>query len=133
MQQLMRPMGLESAALKPSTSEPSPEHPTYPYLLRNLVISRPNQVWAVDITYIPMARGFAYLVAIIDWYSRRVLTWRQRCSTGLELSDRSAIERSVFIFPMLLDSVVHAVARNIPDPFRCHLTRAVPRISTGRA
>ena len=61
---------------KPDTSEPAPEHPVYPYLLRNLEISRPNQVWATDITYIPLDRGFAYLVAIIDWHSRRVLSWR---------------------------------------------------------
>lgn len=76
MQRLMRLMGLESVAPKPKTSEPHPEHPVFPYLLRNLEISRPNQVWAADITYIPMAHGFAYLVAIIDWYSRRVLSWR---------------------------------------------------------
>jgi putative transposase len=76
MQRLMRVMGLESVAPKPGTSEPHPEHPVFPYLLRNLAICRPNQVWAADITYIPMARGFAYLVAIIDWYSRRVLAWR---------------------------------------------------------
>ena len=75
-QRLMRVMGLESAAPKPNTSKPAPEHPLYPYLLRGLTISRPNQVWATDITYIPMAYGFAYLVAIIDWYSRRVLSWR---------------------------------------------------------
>lgn len=76
VQRLMRLMGLESLAPKPKTSTPSPEHPCFPYLLRNLDIDRPNQVWAADITYIPMARGFAYLVAIIDWYSRRVLAWR---------------------------------------------------------
>jgi putative transposase len=76
VQRLMRVMGLESMAPKPKTSEPHPEHPRFPYLLRNPAISRPNQVWAADITYIPMARGSAYLVAIIDWYSRRVLAWR---------------------------------------------------------
>ena len=76
VQRLMRLMGLESVAPKPSTSKPAPEHPVYPYLLRNLSISKPDQVWAADITYIPMARGFGYLVAIIDWYSRRVLAWR---------------------------------------------------------
>jgi putative transposase len=76
VQRLMRLMGLESTAPKPNTSKPAPEHPLYPYLLRGLAIGRPNQVWAADITYIPMARGFAYLVAIIDWYSRRVLAWR---------------------------------------------------------
>ena len=76
VQRLMRVMDLESTAPKPNTSKPAPEHVLYPYLLRNLKISRVNQVWASDITYIPMARGFAYLVAIIDWYSRRVLAWR---------------------------------------------------------
>jgi putative transposase len=76
IQRLMRVMDLESTAPKPNTSKPAPEHVLYPYLLRNLKISRVNQVWASDITYIPMARGFAYLVAIIDWYSRRVLAWR---------------------------------------------------------
>jgi len=76
IQRLMRIMGLESLAPKPSTSKPAPEHPVYPYLLRNLTITRINQVFAADITYIPMARGFAYLVAVMDWYSRRVLAWR---------------------------------------------------------
>lgn len=76
MTRIMRVMGLESVAPKPDTSEPHPEHPVFPYLLRNLSICRANQVWAADITYIPMAHGFAYLVAIIDWYSRRVLAWR---------------------------------------------------------
>ena len=76
VQRLMRLMGLESTAPKPNTSKPAPEHAVYPYLLRNLTVSRINQVWAADITYIPMARGFVYLVAVIDWYSRRVLAWR---------------------------------------------------------
>lgn len=76
VQRLMRLMGLESMAPKPKTSRPAPEHPVYPYLLRGLEISRVNQVWSADITYIPLGRGFAYLVAIMDWYSRRVLSWR---------------------------------------------------------
>jgi putative transposase len=76
VQRLMRVMGLESVAPKPNTSRAAPEHPTYPYLLRNLKIERVNQVWATDITYIPLAFGFAYLVAVMDWYSRRVLAWR---------------------------------------------------------
>jgi putative transposase len=76
VQRLMRIMDLEAIAPKPSTSRPGKEHPTYPYLLRNLEISRVNQVWGSDITYIPLARGFVYLVAIMDWYSRRVLSWR---------------------------------------------------------
>jgi putative transposase len=76
VQRLMRLMGLESVAPKPNTSKPALEHPVYPYLLRNVKVSRINQVWAADITYIPMAHGFAYLVAIMDWYSRRALAWR---------------------------------------------------------
>jgi len=76
IQRLMRLMGIESMAPKPKTSEPHPEHVRYPYLLRGLKISRVDQVWATDITYIPMKAGFVYLVAIIDWYSRRVLSWR---------------------------------------------------------
>jgi putative transposase len=76
VQRLMRLMGLESVAPKPDTSRPNEEHPVYPYLLRGLTISRANQVWASDITYIPLARGYAYLVAIMDWHSRRVLSWR---------------------------------------------------------
>ncbi len=84
VQRLMRLMGLESTAPKPNTSKPAPEHAVYPYLLRNLKVSRVNQVWAADITYIPMARGFVFLVAIIDWYSRRVLAWR--LSNTLETS-----------------------------------------------
>lgn len=76
VQRLMREMGLESLAPQPSTSVPTKEHPKYPYLLRKLKVVRAGQVWAADITYIPLTYGFAYLVAIIDWYSRRVLAWR---------------------------------------------------------
>jgi putative transposase len=76
IQRLMRLMDIEGLAPKPNTSRPAPEHPTYPYLLRNVKICRVNQVWAADVTYIPMACGFAYLIAIMDWYSRRVLAWR---------------------------------------------------------
>ena len=76
VQRLMRLLGLESVAPKANTSKPNHEHPVYPYLLRGLTISRPNHVWAADITYIPLARGFGYLVAIMDWHSRRVLSWR---------------------------------------------------------
>jgi putative transposase len=72
----MRVMGLESLAPQPSTSTPAPDHPVYPYLLRGRTITRTNHVWAADIAYIPLARGFAYLTAVIDWCSRRVLAWR---------------------------------------------------------
>jgi putative transposase len=76
VQRLMRLMGIEAIYPRPKTTRPHPEHKVYPYLLRGLTIDRPNQVWATDITYIPMARGFMYLVAVIDWYSRKVLAWR---------------------------------------------------------
>ena len=73
---LMKRMGIEAIYRRPNTSKPAPGHKIYPYLLRKLTIERPNQVWATDITYIPMARGFVYLAAIVDWFSRKVLAWR---------------------------------------------------------
>ena len=76
VQRLMRTMGLEAVYPRPKTSKANPEHKIYPYLLRDLIIDRPNQVWATDITYVPMHRGFMYLVVIIDWHSRKVLSWR---------------------------------------------------------
>ena len=76
VQRLMRIMGLEAIYPKPKTSRPHPEHKIYPYLLRGMKIDQPNQVWAADITYIPMNRGFMYLVAVMDWHSRKVLSWR---------------------------------------------------------
>ncbi|MBB6229426.1 putative transposase [Polymorphobacter multimanifer] len=73
---LMKKMAIEAIYRRPNTSKPAPGHKVYPYLLRKLAVTRPNQVWATDITYIPMARGFVYLIAIVDWFSRRVLAWR---------------------------------------------------------
>ena len=73
---LMRRMGIETLYRRPNTSKPAPGHKIYPYLLRGVVITRPNQVWSTDITYIPMEHGFVYLVAVVDWFSRRVLAWR---------------------------------------------------------
>lgn len=73
---LMKRMGIEAIYRRKNTSRPHPDHEVYPYLLRKLAIDRPNQVWAADITYIPMARGFVYLVAVIDWFTRKVLAWR---------------------------------------------------------
>jgi len=73
---LMKRMGIEALYRKPRTTRKHPQHPVYPYLLRGLTIDRPNQVWAMDLTYIPMARGFVYLVAVMDWYTRKVLSWR---------------------------------------------------------
>ncbi len=82
VRRLMRLMRIEAIYQKPNTSRRHPEHQVYPYLLRGLVIDRPNQVWCADITYIPLAKGFVYLVAVMDWFSRRVLAWR--LSSGLE-------------------------------------------------
>ena len=76
VQRLMRLMGIEALQGRRHTSRPHPRHAIYPYLLRGLAIDRPNQVWCADVTYVPMAQGFAYLVAIMDWYSRKVLAWR---------------------------------------------------------
>lgn len=91
VQRLMRLMGLEGVGPKPGTSQRNKEHKVYPYLLRGYVISRPNQVWSTDITYIAMPAGFMYLVAVIDWFSRYVLSWELSntldtsfCITALE-------------------------------------------------
>jgi putative transposase len=73
---LMRKMGIEAIYRRPNTSKPEPGHKIFPYLLRNVPVTQPNQVWAMDITYVPMARGFVYLAAVVDWFSRRVLAWR---------------------------------------------------------
>ena len=81
---LMQRMGIEALYRKPNTSKPAPGHKIYPYLLRNLPVTRPNQVWAMDITYIPMARGFVYLAAVVDWFSRRVLAWRLSITMEVE-------------------------------------------------
>jgi putative transposase len=73
---LMKRMGIQALYRRPNTSKPAPGHKVYPYLLRNVAVTRPNQVWAMDITYVPMARGFVYLAAVVDWFSRKVLAWR---------------------------------------------------------
>ena len=72
----MKRMGIEALYRKPRTSKPGDGHKIYPYLLGKLAVTRPNQVWATDLTYIPMARGFCYLVAVVDWFTRKVLSWR---------------------------------------------------------
>jgi putative transposase len=82
VRRLMRIMRIEAIYQRPNTSRRHPDHIVYPYLLRGLAIDRPNQVWCADITYIPMAKGFVYLIAVMDWFSRRVLAWR--LSTGME-------------------------------------------------
>ena len=96
VRRLMRLMGLWAIYQKPNTSRQHPEHTVYPYLLRGLSIERPNQVWCADITYIPMAKGFVYLVAVMDWFSRRVLAWRVSITMDTEFcveALRDAMER----------------------------------------
>jgi len=100
---MMRRMSIEALYRRPNTSKPAPGHKIYPYLLRNLDVVRPNQVWAMDITYIPMARGFVYLAAVLDWFSRRVLSWRLSITLEVEFC---------------LDAVEEALARHgRPDIF----------------
>jgi putative transposase len=81
---MMKRMGIEALYRQPSTSKPAPGHKIYPYLLRGLAVTQANQVWAMDITYIPMARGFVYLAAVVDWFSRRVLSWRVSITMEVE-------------------------------------------------
>ena len=100
---LMKRMGIEALYRRPRTTKPEPGHKIYPYLLRGLEAERPNQVWAMDITYIPMAKGFVYLAAVLDWFSRRVLSWRvsitMEASFGVEtLEDALAEHGKPLIF-----------------------------------
>jgi putative transposase len=81
---LMKRMGIAAIYRRPNTSKPTPGHKIYPYLLRKLPVTRANQVWAMDITYIPMQRGFVYLAAVVDWFSRRVLSWRLSISMEVD-------------------------------------------------
>jgi len=81
---MMKRMGIAAIYRRPNTSKPAPGHKIYPYLLRSVAVERPNQVWAMDITYIPMARGFVYLCAVVDWFSRRVLAWRLSITLEVE-------------------------------------------------
>lgn len=94
VQRLMRLMGIRAIYRKPKTSQPGKGHKVYPYLLKGMKINRPNQVWAADITYIPMAKGFLYLVAIIDWYSRYVLSWRLSNTLNADFC-REALEEAL--------------------------------------
>ncbi len=99
IRRLMRVMGMEALYPKPRTSIPDKSHSIYPYLLRELVINRPNQVWATDITYIPMKQGFTYLVAIMDWYSRYVLSWRVSTSMDTRFC-LEALEEALNRYPV---------------------------------
>jgi len=102
VQRLMRLMGLTAVGPKPSTSQPHPDHVVYPYLLRHVAVERPRQVWSADITYCPLPRGFMYLVAVIDWFSRYVLAWR--LSNTLDVG-------------FCLETLEAALAQGTPDIF----------------
>jgi len=93
---LMRRMGIEAIYRRPNTSKPAPGHRVYPYLLRGLTIDRPNHVWATDITYIPMARGFVYLAAVMDWFARRILAWRLS-NISISMDGKGAWRDNVFV------------------------------------
>jgi putative transposase len=95
---LMRKMGLEPVYQRPNASAPHPEHKIYPYLLKGLEINEPNKVWCADITYIPMRRGFLYLVAIMDWYSRKILSWRLSNSLDADFCV-TALQEALARFP----------------------------------
>lgn len=100
---MMKRMGIEAIYRRPNTSKPAPGHRIYPYLLRGMTIDRSNQVWAMDITYIPMARGFVFLAAVLDWFARRVLSWRVSITMEVEFC---------------LDAVEEALARyGTPETF----------------
>ncbi len=89
---LMKKMAIAALYRRPNTSKPAPGHKVYPYLLRNLAVTRPNQVWAMDITYIPMARGFVYLAVVIDWFSRKVLAWRLSITLSADFCVEALVE-----------------------------------------
>lgn len=93
----MKRMGIEALYRRPNTSKPAPEHRVFPYLLRKVTVDRPDHVWAMDITYIPMAKGFVYLAAVVDWYTRRVLSWRLSVTMSVDFcleAVEEALERS---------------------------------------
>ena len=115
VQRLMRVMGIESMAPKPSTSMPYPEHAKYPYLLRGLHICRANQVWATDITYIPMRAGFVYLVCVMDWFSRRVLSWRLSTTMDTEFCVE-ALEEAILRFGRAKRRNMHPVSLRTSSP-----------------
>jgi putative transposase len=122
VQRLMRLMGIEAVYPHPKTSKPHPGHKIYPYLLRKLTIDRPNQVWAADITYIPLRRGFMYLVAVMDWYSRKVLSWRLSntldadfCVSALEEAIRLHGRPEIFNTDQGSQFTSHAFTKTLED------------------
>src|SRR5512140_2078072 len=108
-------MGVEALYRRPRTTKPEPGHKIYPYLLRGMAITRPTQVWAMDITYIPVARGFVYLAVVLDWFSRRVLSWRV-----------SITMEAAFCVETLEDALARAASRTSSIPTRVRSSRARP-------
>jgi AraC-like DNA-binding protein len=109
---MMKRMGIEALYRRPSTSKPAPGHKIYPYLLRGLKVERPNQVWAMDITYIPMARGFVYLAAVVDWFSRRVLIHTQRDANQPQRVEGAGIDAE----PSLSRRLIALMERHLDFP-----------------
>lgn len=109
---LMKRMGVEALYRKPRTTRKHPQHPIYPYLLRGLKIDRPNQVWAMDITYIPMARGFVYLTAVVDWFTRRVLAWRVSITMDVYFCIEAVEEAGIFAGFKFYVAVVTAIGHH---------------------
>lgn len=124
---LMKRMGIEAIYRRPNTSRPAPGHKIYPYLLRKLPITRPNQVWAMDITCIPMARGFVYLAAVVDWFSRKVLAWKLSITLDTAFCHRIAGRNP---FRIALEAVEEALAKHgKPETFRVQTHKMVGMIS----
>jgi putative transposase len=129
---LMRLLGLQAIYPKPNTSTPHPTHPIYPYLLKNLAITGPNQVWATDITYIRLGRGYCYLVAIIDWYSRHIVSWRLSATMESDFcveALKDALTRGTPVSGCFL-SIMPRRSRRPSDP-ACR-TKNPARLSTSR-
>jgi putative transposase len=122
---LMKKMAIEAIYRRPSTSKPAPGHKIYPYLLRKLAIARPNQVWATDITYIPMAKGFVYLAAIVDWFSRKVLAWRVSITMEADFCVE-ALEEALARLPPLRGVAFGSASRRSSTPIKAASSRAWP-------
>jgi putative transposase len=122
---LMRRMGIEAIYRKPNTSKAALGHKIYPYLLRGLAVEQPNQVWAMDITYIPMARGFVYLAAVLDWFSRRVLSWRLSITMDVDFC-LEAVEEAVARYgrPKISIPIREASSPGRRSPGCCWRTRS---------
>ena len=122
---LMKRMGIEALYRKPNISKPTPGHKIYPSLLRKLPVTRPNQVWAMDITYIPMARGFIYLAAVLDWFTRRVLSWRVSITLEADFCIE-AVEEALAKHgkPGIFNTDSHTIGASSPRPTLSRFWRA---------